>query len=87
MERFGLSAALPATAIIHRDGLVAFRLLGPLKRDQLVGRLDYLLSGSQGPAPERWVSLAPDLPAHHHGDGHDHDHGEVGREDASSVPS
>ena len=93
MERFGLSTTLPATAIIDRDGHVAFRLLGPLKRQQFVRRLEYLLSGSQGPAPERFVSFVPDASVPHEGDGHDHEggeghaHGGVGGEDASSVPS
>ena len=93
MERFGLSTALPATAIIDRDGQVAFRLLGPLKREQLVLRLDYLISGSQGPAPERLVSLAPDSSdpregdGHHHEHGEEHAHGEIEGEHASSVPS
>ena len=93
MERFGLSTALPATAILDRDGRVAFRLLGPLKREPLADRLDYLLSGSQGSAPERWVSLAPESSTPHQHDGRLHDQGEehahveVPAEDASSVPS
>ncbi len=93
MERFGLSTALPATAIIDREGRVAFRLLGPLKRRQLERRLNYLLSGSQGPPPERFISQVPDLPGSHEGDGHDHAdgedhaHGGVGMEGASLVPS
>lgn len=93
MERFGFSRALPATAIIDRDGRVAFRLLGPLKREHLVDRLDYLLSGSQGPEPERTVSLAPDSPVaqvgdgRHHGHGEEHGQDEVPGEDASTVPS
>lgn len=93
MERFGLSTALPATAIIDREGRVAFRLLGPLRRRQLERRLDYLLSGSQGSPPERFVSHMPDIPSshegegHHHGDEEDHAHGGVGMEGASLVPS
>ena len=93
MERFGLSTALPATAIMDRDGSVAFRLLGPLQRRKLKRRLDYLLSGSQGPSPERFVSLLPDLPGSREGDAHDHSdseghaHGGVGVEGASLVPS
>lgn len=85
--------ALPATAIIDRDGSVAFRLLGPLKRRQLERRLNYLLSGSQGKPPERLVSHVPDLPGsqegdgHDHADGEDHAHGGVGMEGASLVPS
>ena len=69
MERFGLSTARPATAIIDREGSVAFRLLGPLRRRQLVRRLNYLLAGSQGTAPERFVSHMPDLPGSHEGGG------------------
>lgn len=93
MERFRLSAALPATAILDRDGQVAFRLFGALTRDRLVDRLDYLLSGSQGPEPDRSVSLVTDSsPPHqddgrHHEHGEEHAHGQVGGEDASSVPS
>lgn len=93
MERFGLSTALPATAIIDRDGLVAFRLLGPLKRGQVVRRLEYLLSGSQGRPPERFVGLAPDLRGPHEDDSHERGggegqaHGGAGIEGASLVPS
>lgn len=93
MERFGLSTALPATAILDRDGQVAFRLIGPLKREQLVGRLDYLLSGLRGPAPEPLVNLASESSAphqeegRHHEHGDEHAHGQVDGEDASSVPS
>lgn len=93
MERFGLSTALPATAIIDRDGRIAFRLLGPLKRGQVVRRLEFLLSGSQDPPPERFVGLAPDFrgphedDSHEHGDGEGHAHGGVGIEGASLVPS
>ena len=93
MERFGLSTALPATAIIDQDRRVAFRLLGPLKRRHLVSRLEYLLSGSQGSLHERLVSFVPDMPGslegdeHEHGDDEGHAHGGVGMEGASLVPS
>lgn len=93
MERFGLSTALTATAILDREGRVALRLLGPLGRRQFVRRLEYLFSGSPGPSLERLLSTLPELPAAHEGDRHDHEdeevhvHGGVGLEGASLVPS
>ena len=93
MERFGLSMALPATAIIDQEGRIAFRLLGKLKRKQVVRRLEYLLSGSRGAEPDRFVNSFPDTPSRHEegehgheGDGN-HAHGGVGMEGASLVPS
>ena len=91
MERFGLSTALPATAIIDQEGCIAFRFVGVLKRQQIVRRLEYLLSGSQGVVPERFLNSMPDAPSRHEGgeheDGEDHAHGGVGMEGASLVPS
>ena len=72
---------------------VVFRLLGPLRRPQLNRRLDYLLSGSQGSGPERFVSHLPEMggssegAAHDHADDEGHAHGGVGLEGASMVPS
>ena len=52
MERFGLGVALPATAILDQEGEIAFRIIGILERKDLTRRIDYLLSGKQGKAPE-----------------------------------
>ena len=57
MARFGLSTALPSTANRDREGPVAFRSQGPLKRRQLVSRLAHLLSGLRARGPS-----APTVP-------------------------
>ena len=93
MERFGLSTALPATAIMDRKGRIAFRILGALHTHELVRRLDYLLSDSAGPEPERLVNAFPSVPTVAARVGHDraedeiHSHGGVGMEGPSLVPS
>ena len=95
MQRFGLSTALPSTAIIDQEGQIAFRFVGLLKRKQLVRRLEYLLLGSRSKAPERFVDSVSDAPSRHEneGGGHehqgdeDHAHGGIGMEGASLVPS
>ena len=91
MERLNLGSALPATAILDQDGRVAFRIIGVLEREPLRERLDYLLSGKQGEAPEPLIdNLSAAVESH---EGHEHEgeeehaHGGVGVEGASMVPS
>ena len=85
MERLGLGTALPATAIIDQQGQIAFHIIGVLERKDLKRRLDYLLAGSQGKAPEAMIdTLSKD---HEHGEEEEHTHGGVGVEGASMVPS
>lgn len=92
-ERFGLGTALPVTAIIDQQGRVAFRIVGILKRRQVVSRIEYLISGQRGRAPKRFVNSMPDeigqdaASGHAHEEGEDHAHGGVGMEGASLVPS
>ena len=95
MERLGLGAVLPATAIIDKDGRIIFRLIGPLKRKALTQRIDYLLSDKQGKAPEPLIDALSeanldddhDQEGHDHGEDEEHSHGGVGVEGASMVPS
>ena len=64
-----------------------------LKRKQVKRRLEYLLSGSRGAEPERFVNSIPDAPSHHEQAGHQHEGDEghalggIGMEGASLVPS
>jgi thiol-disulfide isomerase/thioredoxin len=51
MQRFGLGSALPATAILDRDGRIAFRIKGPLRASDLNERLEWLLGGRQATRP------------------------------------
>ena len=89
MEQLGLGAALPATAIIDQQGQIAFRIIGILERKDLTRRLDYLLSGRQGKAPEPLIDTLSTATheGHEHGKEEEHAHGGVGVEGASMVPS
>jgi thiol-disulfide isomerase/thioredoxin len=91
MEQLGLGAALPATAIIDEQGQIAFRIIGILERKDLTRRIDYLLSGRQGKAPEPLLdtlsTAEQDHKGHEHGKEEEHTHGGVGVEGASMVPS
>jgi len=100
MERFGLLPALPATAILDRDGRIVARIMGPLVRDDIVTRLDWLLGPRTSPAPVALVNHFEKLAAGHEGHDHtkdphkdehakeeEHSHGNVGMEGASTVPS
>jgi len=83
MEALGLGSALPATLVVDRDGAVAFRLLGPLRREDLVERIEWLLGERAVPAPEaRLVS-----PGFEQAGEESHRHGAIGMEGASLVPS
>ena len=85
MEQLGLGAALPATAIVDEQGEIVFRIIGVLERKDLTRRLDYLLSGRRGKAPEILIDTLSD--AHEHDEEEEHTHGSVGVEGASMVPS
>lgn len=88
MQKFGLGGALPATAIIDRDGRIVGRIIGVVQKDDLVKRIEWLLGDRQSPPP---AVLARNMEEHtddhdHKGD-EEHSHGGVGVEGASSVPS
>ena len=78
MEQLGLGAALPATAIIDQQGQIAFRIIGILDRKDLTRRIDYLLSGKQGEAPDSIINTISTA-AHDH-EGHVH-----GKEEAHGA--
>lgn len=98
MERFGLLPALPATVIVDRDGRIFARILGPLTREDITIRLDWLLGPRSEPVPAPLVNHFEDAHAGHdhskegqakddHAKEEDHAHGGVGMEGASLVPS
>jgi hypothetical protein len=73
MRGLDLGEALPATAILDPDGRVAARILGPAERRDLEERIDWLLGGRTGPAPEPRldaVALRPHDHAAEEGHGH-----------------
>lgn len=52
MKPLGLGASIPATAIFDRQGTRAFRLIGEVKRKDMIERLQWLLGGRQGKPPK-----------------------------------
>jgi thiol-disulfide isomerase/thioredoxin len=84
MERLGLGTALPATAILDRDGTVATRAAGIIDESGLNRWIDWLLSDRSAPAPPPPVKVPMPSAAHKH----DHHHGTgVGLDGPSLVPS
>ena len=52
LDRFGLGNIVPGTLIIDEQGQVITRIMGEAKDEDVRSRLDWLLHGRQGPAPE-----------------------------------
>jgi thiol-disulfide isomerase/thioredoxin len=80
MQRFNLGDALPATAIIDRDGRVVSRIIGPAEHSELEARIEWLLGDRSSPPP-------PELINKFEGHREDHSHEGIGIEGASVVPS
>ena len=92
MEMLGLGQALPATAILDRDGRVAARILGMARREDLKVRIEWLLGDRKAAPPAPLVDNFASSGVHTHppGEGRgeeEHAHGGVGLEGASTVPS
>jgi thiol-disulfide isomerase/thioredoxin len=91
MERLGLGSALPATAIIDRDGTIVARAAGIIDADGLERWIDWLLGDRTAPAPPPPVGV-PIPPGETEGHDHHHEHHEhhdtgVGLDGPSLVPS
>lgn len=95
MQQLGLGTALPATAVIDRDGRIVGRILGPLDETDLRARIEWLLAdpAKRGAAPAPVLNTF-EKHAHAPGEaGHDeHAHEEEhahapGMDGASTVPS
>lgn len=88
MRRFKLGTGLPATAIIDRNGQLVGRIMGVLEKADLENCIEWLLGDRSTPAP---AAVVNNFEKHDDGHGHEgeeeHDHGGVGVEGASSVPS
>jgi thiol-disulfide isomerase/thioredoxin len=55
MRTLGLGVSIPATAIFDREGKRVFRLIGDVKKKQLVERLEWLLGNQEGRLPKELV--------------------------------
>ena len=83
MKAAGLPPELPATVILDREGAVVAHLPGVVEKRDVTEWLDWLLADRKGTEPE-------ERDDHHegHAEGEeDHQHGGVGMEGASLVPS
>jgi thiol-disulfide isomerase/thioredoxin len=90
MEQLGLGTALPATAVVDRDGRIVGRILGPLQEADLRARIAWLLGDRTGAAPPPRLDMfakKKDEHAHEHKEGEaEHVHA-GGLDGASTVPS
>lgn len=82
MRALGLGTGLPVTAILDQNGQVGFRLLGVIQKRDLETRLEFLLGDQGGRRPAALVDRLSE-----HGGEERHNHGGVGMEGASTVPS
>ena len=55
MKRLALGSSIPATAIFDREGNRMFRLIGEVKKKQLIERLEWLLGNQKGRSPKELV--------------------------------
>jgi peroxiredoxin len=55
LERLGMGNAVPATAFLDADGRIAARIEGQARPGEVQERLEWLLGGKAGPAPEKMV--------------------------------
>lgn len=87
MRSLDLGEALPATALVDRDGRIAGRILGLLDAADLETRIEWLLGDRGGPTPPPLVDNIAGSAHDHAGEEEEHEHGGVGLEGASLVPS
>jgi thiol-disulfide isomerase/thioredoxin len=53
LGRFGMGDIVPGTLILDEQGQVITRIMGEARDEDVRSRLDWLLNGRQGPAPEQ----------------------------------
>ena len=87
MRRLGLGIALPATALIDRDGRIVARLVGLVEEHELLERIDWLLGDREAPPPPALVNHLESAHDEHAEGEEEHQHGVVAMEGASLVPS
>ena len=94
MQALGLGTALPATAVLDREGRIVGRILGPLEETDLRARIEWLLGNRAGAEPPPLLNTFEKAAKEHAGEhGHEHKEGEEehahagGMDGASTVPS
>ena len=56
LDRLGMGPAVPATAFLDQEGRIVARISGQMRKGEINERLDWLLGGRTGPAPQAMVS-------------------------------
>jgi thiol-disulfide isomerase/thioredoxin len=56
IDRLKMGGAVPATAFVDQNGVIAARIAGQLRENEVRERLDWLLGDRSGPAPRPFVS-------------------------------
>jgi thiol-disulfide isomerase/thioredoxin len=52
LRSFGLGAIVPGTVVIDQQGEIIGRIMGEAREEDVRSRVDWLLDGRKGPAPE-----------------------------------
>jgi thiol-disulfide isomerase/thioredoxin len=55
LAKLGLGEAVPATAFLNASGQIVARVSGQIREPEIKERLDWLLNGEQGQAPQAFV--------------------------------
>jgi thiol-disulfide isomerase/thioredoxin len=55
LHQLGLGEAIPATLILDRNGVPAFRILGEASKKDVASRLEWLLSDRSGKSPKPFI--------------------------------
>jgi thiol-disulfide isomerase/thioredoxin len=59
LDRLRMGEAVPDTAFLDEGGTIVFRVLGEVKKTELLERLDWLCGDRKGPAPQALVRNLP----------------------------
>ncbi|MCU1262237.1 MAG: Redoxin domain protein [Bryobacterales bacterium] len=59
LARLGLGEAIPATAFLDEHGIIFARVLGQIRKAEILERLDWITGDRAGPAPEPLVKHQP----------------------------
>jgi thiol-disulfide isomerase/thioredoxin len=55
LDRLGMGLAVPATGFLDQQGQIVFRVIGPMREEELEERLDWLIGSRAGAPPVAFV--------------------------------
>jgi thiol-disulfide isomerase/thioredoxin len=56
LDKLSMGPAVPATAFVDQDGRIVARVSGEVRMEEIKERLDWLVQGKTGPAPQAQVT-------------------------------